>query len=75
MIVRDPNISGGRPILQGTRIEVLFLQKLRAVNGWDVDRILGEYPHLRREEVQEALAWRAEPLRPLRPKVTTKKHG
>lgn len=71
MIVRDPNIAGRRPIIKGTRIEVLHLQKLRVVNGWGVDRILSEYPHLLKADVEEALAWKAEPLRPM----VTKKHG
>ena len=43
-------ILGGMPVIQGTRIPVdLLLEQVDA--GLSVDDILGEYPHLKREDV------------------------
>jgi uncharacterized protein (DUF433 family) len=64
----NPERQGGRPTIAGTRITVeRVLDKLTA--GRSVDGILADYPHLRREQVLEAIAYVAQlacvRLRPL----------
>ncbi|MEB2835845.1 MAG: DUF433 domain-containing protein [Desulfurococcales archaeon] len=65
-IVVDPRIMGGKPvirgIIRGTRIPVYFILELIA-NGWTIDDILKEYPHLTREDVLAAVRYAARVLR------------
>ncbi len=45
-----PGILGGKPVIQGTRIPVdLILELVDA--GLNVDDILREYPHLKKDDV------------------------
>ena len=54
LIVSDPNIMVGKPVIRGTRIAVeLILRKLAA--GQTVEQILEDYPHITREGIQAAL--------------------
>jgi len=62
LIVSDPNIMMGKPVIAGTRITVeLILEKLAA--GETIEQILEAHPHLTRVAVQAALAFAAEALR------------
>lgn len=62
MIVSDPTIMMGKPIIAGTRITVeLILEKLAA--GESVEQILEAHPRLTKEAFQEALAFAARVLR------------
>ena len=62
LIVSDPAVMMGKPVVAGTRITVeSILEKLAA--GEDVDQILQAHPRLTREAVQAALAFAAEVLR------------
>ena len=61
-IVVDPRVLGGKPVIRGTRIPVYFILELLA-NGWSVDDILREYPHLTREDVLAAIRYAAKVLR------------
>ncbi|HKP53436.1 MAG TPA: DUF433 domain-containing protein [Chloroflexia bacterium] len=62
MIVSDPNVMMGKPVIAGTRITVeLILEKLAA--GETMEQILDAHPRLTREAVQAALAFAAESLR------------
>ena len=62
LIVSDPNVMMGKPVVSGTRITVeLILEKLAA--GESVDQILDAHPRLTREAIQAALAFAAEALR------------
>ncbi len=62
MIVSDPKVMMGKPVIAGTRITVeLILEKLAA--GETVDQILDAHPRLTREAVQAALAFAAESLK------------
>jgi uncharacterized protein (DUF433 family) len=62
LIVSDPNVMMGKPVVAGTRITVeLILEKLSA--GETVDQILQAHPRLTREAIQAALAFAAEVLR------------
>ena len=61
-IIIDPKIMGGKPVIKGTRIPVYFILELIA-NGWTIDDILKEYPHLTREDVLAAVRYAARVLR------------
>ncbi len=61
-IVVNPKIVGGKPVIRGTRIPVYFILGLIA-NGWTIDDILKEYPHLTREDVLAAVRYAARVLR------------
>ena len=61
-IVVNPKIIGGKPVIKGTRIPVYFILELIA-NGWSIDDILREYPHLTREDVLAAVRYAARVLR------------
>ena len=53
-IVSNPRILGGKPCIQGTRISVEFLLELVA-QGASRGEILAAYPHLKAEDVEQAL--------------------
>ena len=55
----NPRILAGKPVIKGTRISVYFILELLS-NGWTIDGILNEYPHLTREDVLAALNMRLE---------------
>ena len=57
-IVFDPRILAGKPIIKGTRISVEFILELMA-SGMGVEDILYEYPHLKKEDVLEAISYAA----------------
>ena len=62
VILSDPAIMMGKPVIAGTRITVeLILEKLAA--GETVDQVLEAHPRLTREAIQAALAFAAEALR------------
>jgi len=62
MIVSDPQMMMGKPVVVGTRITVeLILEKLAA--GETVEQILDAHPRLTREAIQAALAFAAESLK------------
>lgn len=62
LIVSDPRVMMGKPVIKGTRITVeLILEKLAA--GETTEQILEAYPHLTREGIQAALSFAAETLR------------
>lgn len=58
-IVVNPDVLVGKPVIRGTRIAVELLLD-RFADGWSYDDILDAYPHLRREQVQAAVAFAAE---------------
>ena len=53
-ITLNPNILGGKPIIKGTRISVEFILELLS-SGMNIDKILKEYKHLKREDILESL--------------------
>lgn len=62
MIVSDPKVMMGKPVIEGTRITVeLILEKLSA--GETIEQIIDAHPRLTREAIQAALAFAAETLR------------
>ena len=54
LIVRDPDILGGRPVFRRTRVPVEVLFENLA-DGLTLDEILNTYPTLDREDVVSAL--------------------
>ena len=53
----DPKICNGRPTILGTRIAVSNIVELHYLLGWDVQRILDEYPYLNEEQVIATLEY------------------
>jgi uncharacterized protein (DUF433 family) len=61
LIVSDPAVMMGKPVIAGTRITVeLILEKLAA--GETVEQVLDAHPRLTHEAIQAALAFAAEAL-------------
>lgn len=62
LIISNPNVMMGKPVIAGTRITVeLVLEKLAA--GETIEEILSAHPRLTREAIQAALKFAAEALR------------
>ena len=62
LIVSDPAVMMGKPVVAGTRITVeLILEKLAA--GETIEQLLEAHPRLTREGVSAALAFAAAVLR------------
>lgn len=62
MIVSDPSVMMGKPVIAGTRITVeLILEKLAA--GEKEEQIIDAHPRLTPEAIQAALSFAAEALK------------
>ncbi len=62
LVVSDPAIMMGKPVIRGTRITVkLILEKLAA--GEPEEQILEAHPRLTRDAIHAALAFAAQALR------------
>ncbi len=61
-IAVDKKILAGKPIIKGTRISVEFLLDLLA-RGWTHQKILENYPQLKKTDIQAALKYAAEVLK------------
>jgi uncharacterized protein (DUF433 family) len=62
LIVSDPKVMMGKPVITGTRITVeLILEKLAA--GETFEQILESHPRLTREAIQAALSFAAQALK------------
>ncbi len=55
----DPNICFGKPCIRGTRIWVSLILDFLS-NGMTINEIIEEYPHLKKEDIQAAIAYGAE---------------
>lgn len=53
----DPKISGGQPVISGTRIKVIDIAVRYELMGVNPDKIIDEYPHLRLEQIHDALSY------------------
>jgi len=59
LIISNPKIMMGKPVIKGTRITVeLILEKIAA--GESVNQILNEHPRLTREAIQASCAFAAD---------------
>jgi uncharacterized protein (DUF433 family) len=57
-IIRDKQISGGEPVFKGTRVTLrTVLASLAA--GDSAEEILGDFPSLKAEDIQAAIAFAA----------------
>ncbi|MEM3004305.1 MAG: DUF433 domain-containing protein [Candidatus Bathyarchaeia archaeon] len=54
VIVSDPDICGGKPVVAGTRVPAHYILELSA-RGYDVDEIHNEYPTVPRELIVKAI--------------------
>ena len=62
LIVSDPSVMMGKPVVVGTRITVeLILEKL--ASGETLEQVLDAHPRLTKDGVLAALAFAAEALR------------
>ena len=61
-ITANPDILGGKPIIKGTRIAVEFVMDLLA-NGWTTEKILKNYPQLKKADVVAVLKYATELLK------------
>lgn len=55
----NPNICFGKPCIRGTRIWVSLILDFLS-NGMTIEEIIEEYPHLKKEDIQAAIAYGAE---------------
>lgn len=56
-IERKKGICGGKPIIAGTRIKVSQIAIEYERLGWTPDQIVDAHPHLRLEQVHDALSY------------------
>ena len=61
-IVLDPRILAGKPIIKGTRIAVEHVLDLLA-GGWSVEKVLENYPQLKKEDIAAGLRYAVETLK------------
>jgi uncharacterized protein (DUF433 family) len=62
LIISDPKVMMGKPVIKGTRITVeIILEKLSS--GESVEQILEAHPRLTEESIRAALAFAAQALR------------
>lgn len=56
-VVRDPDVCGGSPTLEGTRIRVSDVVVAYDHHGLTPEEIVGEFPSLSLQDVHTALAY------------------
>ena len=54
VIVSDPDICGGKPVIRDTRVPVQYILELRS-RGYDADKIHDEYPTVSRELIAQVI--------------------
>ena len=57
-ITIDPKMMGGKPCIRGMRFPVSTILDLIA-SGTSAEEILGDYPYLEQEDIQQALKFAA----------------
>jgi uncharacterized protein (DUF433 family) len=57
LIVSNPDVSSGRPIIAGTTMRVQDIAVGFAYKGYSVEDLLKHYPHLNRAQIHAALAY------------------
>jgi uncharacterized protein (DUF433 family) len=53
----EPKNSGGQYVISGTRIKVMDIAIKYELMGMNADTIIDEYPHLKLEQVHDALSY------------------
>ncbi len=69
----NPEVSGGKPVIKGTRITVEFILELLA-NGWSYEDILENYPQITKEDILDAIDYAASVLKEERVYLPPKKY-
>ena len=57
-ITQDPDVMGGKACIRGMRVTAAMLVNQVAA-GRGVESILGDYPYLEREDIEQALRYAA----------------
>ena len=57
-IIRDPKICGGEPVFKGTRVTLRTVLASLA-DGESAEEILSDFPSLKAEDIQAAIAFAA----------------
>lgn len=73
LIIQDPNILGGKPIISGTRMSVEVILELLA-GGMDIKEILKEYSFLTKKQVEAAIDYAAKIIRKEESYIFNKAH-
>jgi len=58
----NSDILAGKPIIKGTRLGVVFVLELLA-QGWTIDKILKNYPQLKKEDIKAVLEYSVHALK------------
>lgn len=58
LIVRDPQICGGEPVIRGTRVTMRTILASLAEGAW-IDEILADFPTLTEAQVRAVVAFAA----------------
>jgi uncharacterized protein (DUF433 family) len=56
LIVSDPDICGGKPVVKGTRVPVQYILQLSG-EGYDIDKIHEEYPTVPKGLIAEVIRY------------------
>jgi len=54
----NPKVMAGKPVIKGTRVPVELILRLLA-QGITFEKLLEDYPHLTKEDIQAALLYAA----------------
>lgn len=53
----DRRVAGGQPVISGTRTRVMDIALKYELMGMSADNIINEYPHLKLEQIHDALSY------------------
>lgn len=56
-IAIDHKLAGGQPVVRGSRITVMDIAVRYELMGMSADKIVDEYPHLKLEQIHDALSY------------------
>lgn len=57
LITKSKGVCGNAAIIHGTRISVANIVEFHDLLGWDIQKIIEEYPHLTEEHIEAALEY------------------
>lgn len=58
----NEKILVGKPLIKGTRISIEYILELLA-HGWNIDKIIKNYPQLKEEDINAALEYSAHAIK------------
>lgn len=74
LIIQDPDILGGKPIIAGTRMSVESILELLS-SGMEIKEILKEYPFLRKEQIEASINYAKNLISKEESYIFDKSHG